>query len=116
MTAAFILRKHETYLSVNWLEYFRLNLVPDCVERVRQVFLAKNYSLRPRGRFVVIRVETAKAAVKAVTGRLGRADHCPLPDDGSHACLSGYGSGDLAVALELSNAVRAVDSYAAVAD
>ena len=116
LAAAFILRKDETCLSVNWLEYYGLESVEYCVEMVRRTFAAKGFNLRPNGRFVVITVDSAKEAIKAATGTLGRVDHCPLPNDQSHACLSGYSSGDLAAALELRNTVQLFDIYAAVAD
>lgn len=116
LTGAFVLRSGETYLSVNWLEYFRLQSVDHCVERVRQAFANKGFNVRPNGRFVVIRVGTAKAAVKVAIGKPGRVHHHPLQDDQSHARLTGYSSSDLAVAAELRNAVGIFDSYEAVSD
>lgn len=87
LVAAFIPREDDTYLSVNLLEHSGLGLVEKCVEEVRRLFAAKGFRIRPNGRFVLIIFDTARAAVKSVTGESARVEHCPLPSDQSHACL-----------------------------
>lgn len=99
--AAFELRPGEDHLSVNWLQYFAAPDLDAAVARVREVFRDKGYRLRPNGRFAVVRVGAALAAVAEAVGRRGRVEHLPLEDDESHAGLFGYSADDLAVAVEL---------------
>ena len=106
MAAAFELKPGEDHLSVNWLEYFDSPDVGAAVEHVRETFRSKRYRFRPNGRFAVIGVGAAKNAVTEVVGRPGRVEHLPLDNDESHAGLSGYTVGDLAVAVELRALVR----------
>lgn len=101
MAAAFELRPGEDHLSVNWLQYFAAPDLDAAVARVREVFRDKGYRLRPNGRFAVVRVGAALAAVAEAVGRRGRVEHLPLEDDESHAGLFGYSADDLAVAVEL---------------
>ena len=112
--SAFELKLGENYLSVNWLEYFDSPDVGAAVEHVRETFRSKGYRFRPNGRFAVIGVGAAKNAVTEVVGRPGRVEHLPLDNDESHAGLSGYTVGDLAVAVELRALVRREHVHPAV--
>ena len=114
MSAAFQLRKGESYLSVNWLEHFRAASVSAAVERVREAFRAKGYGLRPNGRFAVLNVGAAKMAVHAAMRRSLLIEHLPEPDDDSHAGIVGYSAEDLAVAVELAALVGSGDVHPAV--
>ena len=49
LTAAFLPKQGEEYLSVNWLEYFGALNLTLAVDQVRQVFRHKNYRVRPKG-------------------------------------------------------------------
>ena len=99
--AAFELRPDEDHLSVNWLECLDAPDLGAAVERVRQTFCRKGYQLRRNGKFAVVSVGAALAAVAETVGRRGRVEHLPLEDDESHAGLFGYSADDLAVAVEL---------------
>ena len=113
-TAAFELRENEEYLSVNWLEFFGLKDLGAAVERVREAFRRKGFRVRRNGRFVVIGVGSARAAVESAVGRPARIEHLPLDDDESHAGLSGYTSQDLSAAVELRMLVRGENVHPAI--
>ena len=114
LSAAFMPKRGEDYLSVNWLEYFGEPALDTAIDRVRQVFRDKNYQMRPRGRFAVLKVGDVKtAALESVRHTLD-IDHLPLSDDQSHAGIRGYGSEDLAVAVELAALVTRQDVHLAI--
>ena len=113
-TAAFELRRGEDHLSVNWLECFETRDPGAAVDRVREVFRRKGYSIRRNGKFVVAGVGAAIAAVTETVGRNGRAEHLPLEDDKSHAGLFGYTADDLAVAVELRALIQREDVHPAL--
>ena len=100
-TAAFEIKPDEEYLSVNWLEFFGTQDLAAAVELVREAFHCKRYRVRRNGRFAVVNVGAALAAIAEADGRRGRVEHIPLENDESHAGLYGYAAGDLAVAVEL---------------
>ena len=114
MFTAFIPRQDEDYLSVNWLEYFGETELNAAVERVREVFHSKGFTLRPNGRFAVLNVEAAKTAVHEAVGRTLNIEHLPLSDDPSHSGILGYSSEDLAVAVELAALITPQDIHQAV--
>lgn len=114
MANAFSLRQGENHLSVNWLEYFNETELNAAVERVREVFHSKGFTLRPNGRFAVLNVEAAKTAVHEAVGRTLNIDHLPLSDDPSHSGILGYSSEDLAVAVELAALITPQDIHQAV--
>ena len=114
MSAAFIPRQSEDYLSVNWLEYFGETELNAAIERVREVFHGKSFQVRPNGRFAVLNVGNTKMAVAEAVGRTLTIDHSPLSDDQSHAGIFGYASEDLAVAIELTALVTSQDVHPAV--
>ena len=114
MVNAFSLRQGEDHLSVNWLEYFDETEVNAAIERVREVFCSKDFTLRPNGRFAVLNIEAAKTAVHEAVGRTLDIDHLPLSDDPSHSGILGYSSEDLAVAVELAALITPQDIHQAV--
>lgn len=101
MAAAFLPRRDEEFLSVNWLEYCGLPDLEAAVGQVRMQFQGRGYGLRRNGRFAVLNVGTAKAAVSQQLQRQLRIDHQPRDGDESHAGIHGYSCTDLAVAAEL---------------
>ncbi len=101
MPAAFIPRKGEEYLSVNWLEYFDEPTLETAMDRVRAVFDKKGYRVSLNGRFAALNVGSAKRAASEGAGITLSIDHIPLYDDPSHSGILGYTSDDLAVAVEL---------------
>ena len=114
MAAAFELRPGEEHLSVNWLEYFDTRDLGATVECVREAFRRKRYRIRRNGKFVVVSVGAALAAVAETVGRRGRVEHMPLEDDESHAGLFGYTADDLAVAVELRILIQREDVHPAL--
>ena len=114
MASAFIPRRGEEYLSVNWLEYFSQGDLIAAVERVREAFRVKSYRVRENGRLAVLNVGAAKTAAREGVDRALSIDHLPVSNDQSHAGIRGYGSEDLAVAVELATLVTRQDVHPAV--
>ena len=114
MATAFALRQDDTYLSVNWLEYFGEADVGAAVNMTRGVFRRKGYEVRPNGRFAVLGVGRAKMAGLLSLGRELRIERQPLPEDPSHSGIYGYAPDDLAVQVELQALVSPSDVYPAV--
>ena len=111
LASAFGLRQGEEYLSVNWLEYFRLPELSAAVEKVREAFRSKGYQVRPNGRFVVLNIGAAKRMVFEGVRCVLRINHHPLANDPSHASILGYGPDDLMVAVELAALATPQDVY-----
>ena len=101
-------------LSVNWLEYFGTRDMEKNIDSIRTAFRAKNYSLRRNGRFAVLNVRIAKAAIEASCSRSLRFEHDPKEDDLSHSAIRGYSGRDLIVATELAALAKERTLYAAV--
>lgn len=114
LASAFRLRSYEDFLSVNWLETLGAASMQDAVGRVRALFLARGFGLRANGRFAVLDVGAAKAVVRDEVALSLRIEHDPLPDDPSHAGISGFAADDLTVAVELTALVGQEDVYPAV--
>ena len=114
LASAFRLRSSESYLSVNWLEALGASSTDDAVHRIRALFLASEFGLRASGRFAVLNVGAAKAVVRQELSLSLRIEHDPLPDDPSHAGISGFPADDLADALELAALVSQEHSYPAI--
>lgn len=116
LAAAFELRPGEDHLSVNWLERLGEADLDAAVDRVRTVFQARGYRVKPHGRFAVVRVGAAKAAVSETVERAARVEHLPLDDDESHSGVFGYTADDLAVAVALRDLVNRENVHPAVTD
>ena len=114
LSAAFLPKQGEEYLSVNWLEYFRALDLTVAVDQVRHVFRNKNYRLRPKGRFAVVNVGVAKTAVHEGTDKSLSINHLPVNDDKSHSGIIGFNSDDLAVAVEIKALVTSLDVHPAI--
>ena len=84
LPAAFLPRKGERYLSVNWLEYFDKADLGDAIEEVREVFRRKGYKVKSNGRFAVLEIGAAKAAGDTLSIK-----HLPSINDESHAGILG---------------------------
>ena len=115
LASAFRLRASENSLSVNWLEAIGAPSTDDAVGRVRALFIVRGFGLRANGRFAVLNVGAAKAVVREEVGPSLRIEHDPLPDDPSHAGISGFAADDLAVAVELTALASENDTYPAIA-
>lgn len=96
LPAAFLPRKGERYLSVNWLEYFDKADVGDAIEQVREAFRRKAYKVKSNGRFAVLEV----GATKAIGATL-YIKHLPSINDESHAGIFGNLTSDTATALAM---------------
>ncbi len=114
LASAFRLRASESSLSVNWLEALGAATTDEAVARLRALFLARGFALRANGRFAVLNVGAAKAVVREELGLSLRFDHDPLPDDPSHASITGFPADDLAVAVELTALASQEDTYPAI--
>ena len=110
---AFFPRDHGKYLSVNWLEYLKKPDIDSAVACVRPV-LAKKIMLRSNGRLAVLNVGQVKSAARAAGNTALDFEHRPEPNDESHAVLTGYSSGDIAVGLALQSLVRIEHMHQAV--
>lgn len=111
---AFYIRENESFLSVNWVEYFQKPDFPAAIHRVREVFQAKGFRLAHRGSFAVLRVGAVNGVVNKNQGTTFRIYRMPSANDPSHAAIYGYGPGDFAVAAELAALVDPQDVYPAV--
>ena len=116
LAAAFELRPGEDHLSVNWLERLGEPDLDGAIERVRTVFHARGYRVKPTGRFAVLGVGAVKATVSETVNRTARIEHLPLDDDESHSGVFGYTADDLAVAVAIKELVRHENVHPAVAD
>ena len=61
--SAFQRRPSEPDVSINRLQFFQLSDRDSTIDCIRQEFLANNYGLEEKGRFVVFNVGAAKTAV-----------------------------------------------------
>ena len=75
------------------------------MSQIRAAFAAKNYTLKPSGRFAVVNVGESKAAINAASLNVTiDFKHWPIVDpfpDPSHSGIFGYGADDLKIAVEL---------------
>ena len=115
MSAAFMPRPSEEYLSVNWLEYFGKPTLDSAIDKVRAVFSEKGYRVARNGRFAALNVGAVKGAVPTDIGITLSINHIPFDDDQSHVGILGYTSNDLAVAVELVALLTQQDIHPAVA-
>ena len=116
MAAGFTLRSGEDHLSVNWLERLHEPDLGVAIDRVRTVFRAKDYSVKPHGRFAVLNVGAVKAAVSDTVNRTARVQHLPLDNDESHSGILGYTADDLVVAVAIKELVRRENVHPTAAD
>ena len=115
---AFLPRRSEEYLSVNWLEHFAD--APDttsAIQCIRDV-LREKIKVKGSGRLAVLDVgEVRRAARKVGNGAL-RVEQQPEDEDPSHAGIMGYEGGrtqsDLRVAAALQSLVRQCHMHRAI--
>lgn len=111
MSAAFLPRQTEDYLSVNWLEYLSAANLSAAVDRVQEIFRRKGFRVRPSGRFSVLQVGAAQSATFETSQSDLSITHMPISDDQSHAGIFGFTSEDLAVAAALAALVTPEDVH-----
>lgn len=109
--SAFELRPHESYLSVNWMEYFGKSVsVEEQVAGVRATLIEKGFHLSSNGRFARLHVGTVKEMIQNA-----EVKHVPGLKDPSHAGI--YPSKDNRDAtLELKNIIKLDDVFLALKD
>lgn len=112
LAAAFDVRTGEDYLSVNWLEFFRLPNQAQALSEVRAAFRRKPFDIKATGRFAVLNVGEARQAVKdAATIDLEVREWPDEPSDPSHSGIWGYTADDKMVSLTLRQLVRPDNVY-----
>ena len=114
MSIAFEMRVEENHLSVNWVEFFETPDMVAAVDKIREAFRSKGYSLRASGRFAVLGIEEIKLIGIEKARPSLHVNHLPLEDDESHAGIFGYTPDDLEVAAEIRALVGQSDVYPAV--
>ena len=113
LSSAFVPRETETYLSVNWLEFLSADL-PTAFDNVRAAFQAKEYHVRPNGRFAVRNVGAAKHVVFEAAATHLRVLHWPEDKDPSHSGIFDFPENAQAAALELAVLARQNEVYPAI--
>ena len=87
---AFKLKKNdETYLSVNWVEYYKCENLLSNIQKIREEF-NKNHSLSKNGKFVLFQVSKTKESIKETTDQSLCFKKIPYPDSPSHSGIYGY--------------------------
>ena len=101
LPAAFQLKRQgESYLSVNWLEYFGLDTFDEALARVCTDKRALGFSIRHTGRFAVLNAGTVRSISKDSSDpsemiRPLTVTHLPESGDESHSGIGGYPHNDL---------------------
>lgn len=98
-------------LSVNWVEYFKKLDILYAIDKIRDVFIAKKYTIKPNGRFAVLNVYATKMAIYLSSMTMPLIEHAPSNNDPSHTCISEYADYNLKVASALALLVRHDDVY-----
>jgi hypothetical protein len=96
----FTLRPEEQYLSCNWLEYFDEANEEERVQRVREAFISKGYTLKRSGAFFVANVGTLQSVCPG-TEILHEPIETDEVQDPSHCGIFGLSSDDLIAAAEI---------------
>ena len=114
--SAFQKKPTEVDPSVNRLQYFKLRDRSLAVECIKHEFRTNDYTLKPKGRFVVFNVGAAKAAAIKSGYRLVFR-FTPDPPVWSHSSIQNFpqdADGDLVVATALKRLITKSDIFDAV--
>lgn len=103
-TAFQLRRPGETYLSVNWLEYFGLKTFDAALGRICTDKQSLGFSIRHTGRFAVLNAGIVRSISVDSDDPSGIArsltvTHLPAVGDESHAGIGGYQEEDLGLLL-----------------
>jgi len=92
--SAFLLRRGEDYLSVNWLEFLDRPTRNGEIEEIRRVYGRKSFRVKPRARFAVLNVGKIRQTVRDGTedNRILDACHNPSSNDPSHSGIYNIGA------------------------
>ena len=99
-TAFQLRRPGETYLSVNWLEYFGLDRFDAALGRICTDKLGLGFSIRDTGRFAVLNAGVVRS-LSVESDELSDIErsitvtHLPEAGDESHSGIGGYQHDDL---------------------
>ena len=87
LPTAFHLKEGETYLSVNWIEYFKGATLSEAISELQGIFARKLKRVGASAKFAVLNNGLTQIAVKNNTNQKEQiiAQHEPLEDDLSHA-------------------------------
>lgn len=115
--SAFMLRPQiDEFLSVNWLEHLGCESHEVAISELRRVFERKNYSLRRRARFAILRVGKILDYVKTETNdvHILKVLHEPNDIDLSHSGIYGMEEENQLIAELLCEIIEDKDVYPAV--
>ena len=95
LPAAFELRDGESYLSVNWLEYFGLVTFDAALARICADKHGLGFNIRKTGRFAVLNVGIIRSLTESLselseTIQPLTVTHLPEATDKSHSGIGGY--------------------------
>ena len=90
----------ETYLSVNWLEYFGLNMFDEALARICADKRGLGFSIRHTGRFAVLNAEIVRSISRDLSDLSEMihpltVTHLPEVGDESHSGIGGYPHDDM---------------------
>ena len=96
---AFQLRQIDDYLSVNWLEYLRLNNRQEEIDEIRKILRSK-LTLGAKAKIAVLNVDAIIDYVRSHSPDFRELSvlHEPEEDDPSHSGVHGYGYDDQLIA------------------
>ncbi len=115
--SAFQRRPSEIDASINRLQFFGLQDRSSAVECIRQEFRARDYKVRPNGRFVVFNVGAAKAAALKVGCYDLVFQYTPMPPVWSHSSILNLPDDpfeERAVAIAIKRLITKADTYHAI--
>jgi len=107
MTSAFMLRRGENHLAVNWLEHFDPDDPQQTVSQLGHELKRNRIRRRANSRHAVLNVGSVKMAAKRTTGRSLHVVRLPRTENATHAGIFGYTEDDLMVAAEIRAMLRA---------
>ena len=111
MPDAFKLRENETYLSVNWLEYFGMPTIEANMPYVREDF-GRHYKISKNGKFAVLNVGRIKRKVEE-SEKIVHVRHLKEDDYPSHSSIEEYARVDDSITILLAEIVERKDVYSA---
>lgn len=106
---AFKLRPTDTYVSSNWMEYFKEKEISKRIDGVRKALQDGGFTLRPNGRFARLNVGNAKSSINNL-----RIKHVPECHHPSHAGIYTNRDTNGSVALKLANIIQPEDVFPAL--
>ncbi len=97
--SAFYLSPDNDYLSVNWLEHFKVESINEQVQEIRNT-VNKKLKLKKNGRFAKLNVGEIKNKING-----SRVKHIPERNDPSHSGIYVHGEQNNEITLELAHII-----------